>query len=201
MDNKQVTVEECMSFFTDEIKNELNELCSKYQPMEGDKYIRRLLKYVTENTDRVNILLSKAGMTQESNILDIGCGSGYLLYILNNLGYKNTTGMDMGDNPLFTGTIQTLGVNRISHTIEKFKPLPKFPSKYDIIFAGRITFNFHRRPGLWGEEEWEYFMTDIKENVLTPGGKIILKFNSGSDMPKFLRTSMVIDKKTILVDY
>lgn len=38
--------------------------------------------------------ISKAGLTEDSKILDVGCGSGSLLYTLKQTGFKNCLGVD-----------------------------------------------------------------------------------------------------------
>ena len=39
-------------------------------------------------------LISKAGLTEDSRILDVGCGSGSMLYTLKEAGFKNCLGID-----------------------------------------------------------------------------------------------------------
>jgi hypothetical protein len=35
------------------------------------------------------------------------------------------------------------------------------------------------RPRAWGVDEWDFFLNDLKEHFLDPGGVIALEFNGG----------------------
>src|SRR5437868_571915 len=56
-------------------------------------------------------------------IFDLGCGSGFFLYICRFFGH-DVLGLDRDTNPLFRGTTELLRVPRVVCEIEPFVPLP-----------------------------------------------------------------------------
>ena len=60
-----------------------------------------------------------------SRILDIGCGTGYFLYISKLLGH-DVLGLDVDDFPMFRELTELLRVQRTIGRIEAFQPLPNF---------------------------------------------------------------------------
>ncbi len=112
-------------------------------------------------------------------ILDLGCGSGYFLYIAQLLGHSGV-GLDMDRLPMFREITRLLGVRRVVQQIEAFRPLPNFGQKFDVITAFMICFNNHKMPGLWGVPEWEFFLDDLKKH-LRPRGRIWLELNQEYD--------------------
>ena len=114
-----------------------------------------------------------------SRILDLGCGTGYFLYINKLLGH-DILGLDVDDFPMFCELIELLGVPRTIARIEAFQPLPKFDRKFDFITAYLICFNNHKSDKLWGPAEWDYFLSDAATH-LAPHGRIWLELNREYD--------------------
>ena len=54
---------------------------------------------------------------------------------------------------------------------------PFFAGLIDFITAHQICFNGHKTENLWGVDEWDFFLNDLEENYLNPGGTIALEFN------------------------
>jgi SAM-dependent methyltransferase len=113
-------------------------------------------------------------------VLDIGCGTGYFLYICQFLGH-DVLGMDLDETPGFTEMVGLLGVKRVIYRIEAFKPLPDLGRKFDVITAHMICFNGHKSDKLWTSAEWEFFLDDLAERHLEPGGQICLELNREYD--------------------
>jgi SAM-dependent methyltransferase len=113
-------------------------------------------------------------------VLDIGCGTGYFLYICQFLGH-DVLGMDLDETPGFTEMVELLGVKRVIYRIEAFKPLPDLGRKFDVITAHMICFNGHKSDKLWTSAEWEFFLDDLAERQLEPGGQICLELNREYD--------------------
>lgn len=122
----------------------------------------------------------------QSSILDLGTGAGYFPFACNWLGHV-AEAVDVGNSPVYNRTIPALGVKRHSAYIEPFKSLPIKDGKYDIITAFAISFDLYfdseelvsrmDPKGIWGAEEWNFFLTDILDNRLNKGGVIWLYLN------------------------
>lgn len=119
-------------------------------------------------------------------ILDLGCGSGFFLYICKYFGH-HVVGLDRDTNPMFRATVEFLGVPRVAADIEPAVPLPDLGQRFDLVTAYRICF---QRIGQqqsdgnwkeWGPTEWDFFLNDIRTRILLPGGRILLDFNPRSD--------------------
>jgi SAM-dependent methyltransferase len=111
-----------------------------------------------------------------ASVLDPGCGAGYFLYCCKYLGH-DVHGMDLPDYEFYRDMIALFGIPRTGFRIEAHKGLPPLGKKFDVITAHQICFNGHKTQGLWGVDEWEFFLGDLMENYLNPGGTIALEFN------------------------
>ena len=111
-----------------------------------------------------------------SSVLDLGCGAGYFLYCCKYLGHS-VHGLDLPDYDFYRDMIALFGVSRTGFRIERYKNLPVLGRRFDVITAHQICFNGHKTENLWGVDEWDFFLNDIEENYLNPGGTIALEFN------------------------
>ncbi len=75
-------------------------------------------------------------------ILDLGCGAGYFLYLCRLFGHEGL-GIDTGEDPFFGGTTQFLGVHRVIARITAQTPLPDLGKRFD-----RTVLHF--LPRSWG---------------------------------------------------
>ena len=116
----------------------------------------------------------------KKRVLDIGCGTGYFLYICKYLGH-DPLGMDLDEERGFAEMIDLLGVKRTIWRIEAYEPLPDLGRKFDVITAHMICFNGHKSEKLWKIPEWEFFLDDLAANQLEPGGQICLELNREYD--------------------
>jgi hypothetical protein len=73
--------------------------------------------------------------------------------------------------------IALFGITRTGFKVEPYKSLPDLGRRFDVITAHQICFNGHKTEKLWGVEEWDFFLDDLEENHLNPGGTIALEFN------------------------
>lgn len=132
-----------------------------------------LERWIDVNIQRVHDL--ELDLSRPKRILDLGCGTGYFLYICRLLGH-DVLGLDVNDLPMFAEVTKLLGIRRVISRIERFKPLPDLGRKFDLVTAFLICFNNHKQPDLWGVPEWDFFLDDLA-NHLTPRGCVSLELN------------------------
>jgi SAM-dependent methyltransferase len=111
-----------------------------------------------------------------ASVLDLGCGAGYFLYCCKYLGH-NVHGVDLPDYEFYRDMIALFGISRTGFRIEPHKGLPQLGKRFDVITAHQICFNGHKTERLWGVGEWDFFLGDLMENYLNPGGTVALEFN------------------------
>ena len=119
----------------------------------------------------IDLMLSK-------RILDLGCGTGYFLYIAQLLGHEGL-GLDLDELPMFGDLTRLLGVRRVIWEIQAFQPLPDL-GKFDLITAFLICFNRHKQTDVWGVPEWKFFLDDLAKH-LTKRGCVWLELNQEYD--------------------
>lgn len=111
------------------------------------------------------------------DVLEIGIGPGYFLYVCQQLGHR-CVGIDRpGDYPFWKAVRQWLGVrNVVEHTIEPHKLLPKTLGTFDLVTAFRAQFNYNaEEKRLWTLDEWSFFLDDLRDHVLRPGARFALR--------------------------
>jgi SAM-dependent methyltransferase len=89
-----------------------------------------LKKWMHTNLRRVRELELDFGRRRD--ILDIGSGAGYFLYICKWLGHR-PLGLDVDDIPMYPEMTRMLGLERVVWRIEPFVPLPDLGRKFDVI--------------------------------------------------------------------
>ena len=113
-------------------------------------------------------------------VLDLGCGGGFFLFILQQLGHS-CLGLDIDAYPLFTELLDLFRVERRVWAIRPYEPLPDLGRKFDLITAFSIDFNREsKRDWWWGPPEWAFFLDDLKCH-LNPCGRIFLGLNPKGD--------------------
>ena len=122
-------------------------------------------------------------------ILDLGCGAGYFLYLCQLFGHEGV-GLDTDDEPFFRGTTKLLGVRRVIARINLQTPLPDLGKKFDLVTGHRVCFHRIARDenGTWKEwtpADWEFFINDIRTRFLKPNGRLLLEFNPRPDGSSF----------------
>lgn len=139
---------------------------------DWQKYLE-LEKWMEINLRRVRDIELDLG--PKRRVLDIGCGTGYFLYICKYLGH-DVLGLDLDWEPGFREMCDLLGVPRRIWQVEAYVPLPADLGIFHVIAAHMICFNGHKSDKLWGPNEWEFFLNDCGTH-LTPDGIIALELN------------------------
>jgi SAM-dependent methyltransferase len=113
-------------------------------------------------------------------VLDLGCGGGFFLFILQQLGHSSL-GLDIDEFPLFTELLDLFHVERRVWAIRRHEALPDLGQRFDWVTAFSIDFNREsKREWWWGPPEWAFFLDDLKRH-LNPGGRIFLGLNPKGD--------------------
>ncbi len=161
----------------------LRELQDKYSSLspETPSLWRHYAKYVDarkhlqRNIERAQDFNLHRLPPQE--ILDIGCGGGFFLFVAEALGHRGL-GLDVSGIPVFDDLVDLLGVERLEYTVTGLEKLPDFGRKFDLITAFATAFHGgHEDSWRWGPEEWDFFLTDLKGH-LKPGGRIFFDLNA-----------------------
>ena len=146
---------------------------------DNRKYISFPLVWLEKNITRIKAVGLHHGV--QKNVLDIGCGVGYFLYINQQLGHK-ALGLDVDEDPMFGKMINILGVNRRICRINAYEPMPDFGMKFDLVTAHLICFNGHKNYAapLWTSKEWKFFLNDLSKQ-LTPDAEVYFELNCEFD--------------------
>ena len=136
---------------------------------------------------RLNIIRAqdlKLHRCASKSVLDLGCGGGFFLFVLQQLGHT-CLGLDIDAFPLFTELLDLFGVERRVWTIRPLEPLPDLGRKFDLVTAFSIDFNrISKQDWWWGPEEWAFFLDDLKRH-LNPGGRVFLALNPSGPKKEF----------------
>lgn len=161
----------------------LRELRTKYNSLspETPSLWRHYSKYVdVEKHLRRNIERAQdfnLHRLPPQDILDIGCGGGFFLFVAQALGHR-ALGFDVVGIPVFDDLIDLLKVDRREYKVTGFEQLPDFGRKFDLITAFATAFHGgHEDPWRWGKEEWDFFLADLQGH-LKPGGQILFDLNA-----------------------
>ena len=143
--------------------------------------------------------------SEPKRVLDLGCGGGFFLFILKNVGHA-VMGLDVDRVPLFSELLELFGVQRVVYRIDAFEPLPDLGQQFDWITAFSIGFDRYRDTNKrWGAKEWDFLLRDLQRH-LAAGGKIYLTVNPLPDgsylSPEardlFLKRGATIERERIL---
>ena len=126
------------------------------------------------NRERVQDL--KLHRVSRQQVLDLGCGGGFFLFILKRLGHS-VFGLDADESPLFQELLAAFEVPRFVWSIKPFEPLPDLGRRFDWITAFSVGFNrYHPGGKRWDPAEWDFLLDDLQQH-LEPSGKIYLALN------------------------
>jgi len=118
--------------------------------------------------------------TSSQRILDLGCGGGFFLFILKQLGH-DVVGLDIDVQPLYRELIELFALPRVVWMIKPLEPLPNLGQRFDWITAFSISFDraVSGRPR-WGPREWNFLLEDLQQRHLKAGGKMYFELNPGA---------------------
>jgi SAM-dependent methyltransferase len=145
-------------------------------PIQVSKYAN-VEQWMKTNIERVQDL--NLHRSASCDILDLGCGGGYFLYVSEQLGHR-CLGFDLDWFPLYTELIELFGVERRLGEIKAYEPLPDLGRRFDWITAFSTGFNRRADKTLWGPNEWEFFLNDLARH-LKPGGHLFVGLNPGQN--------------------
>jgi SAM-dependent methyltransferase len=185
---------------------ELNEFARTYAGGDQSKWTKYLdtRKWLVRSTEQVGTL----GLVLDPprDVLDLGCGCGYFLFVVKQLGAR-VLGIDLEGDPIFERMIRLLEIERIPCAVTKHVPLPSFDGRrFDLITAWMICFNHQDQPeAIWGPDEWDFLLDDLAGR-LTPNGRIAFGLNAQWDgkfhseqLEKFFKTrSDFMDGRLVL---
>lgn len=110
-------------------------------------------------------------------VLDLGCGGGFFLFVAKHLGHS-TLGLDIDHFPLFRELLDLFQVERRIWTIRPCQPLPDLGRRFDLVTAFSVDFNRESKRNWWWEApEWTFFLDDLYQHHLRPGGRVFLGLN------------------------
>jgi SAM-dependent methyltransferase len=163
---------------------QFRDLRHKYPYRPGSPQINRfedVVYWIDINVERAQDLW--LDRSPPLRILDIGSGAGYFLYVCKSFGH-HVLGFDTDNEPLFGATIALLDVPRIIGRVERQAALPNLHQTFDLVTAHRVC--FHRigkvRDGVeWSAPDWEFFISDVRTNLLNKCGRLLLDFNPRPD--------------------
>ena len=188
-----------------------SRVCEHGKTLEGTH--RDLWRHYSKYLDAKKHLQLNIRRAQDLNlhrlppqeILDIGCGGGFFLFVAQARGHHGL-GLDVGGIPVFDDLVDLLGINRIEYKVTNFEMLPDFGRKFDLITAFATAFHGGREDSWrWGEAEWDFFLADL-ERRLKPGGRIFFDLNAAyggeyyttGNRNVFLRHGGVIERSNVL---
>ena len=112
-------------------------------------------------------------------VLDIGSGAGYFLFVCKQFGHS-VMGLDLDWPPMYAEMFEILEMPRRVWRIEPFEPLPNLGSRFDLLTGFAVCFNSHGSADVWGMKEWEFFLDDVFENIVSKTGEIYFELNPES---------------------
>lgn len=122
-------------------------------------------------------------------ILDLGSGPGHFPYVCRYLEH-DALALDRPDVALHASLREWMRVPFVAHEIAARVPLPALGEPFDVVTAFRVSFNAKRGPdrgALFDLDDWTFFLDDVRDRVLTPGGRLVLKMTRFEEFtgPKF----------------
>ena len=174
--------------FLDKIDSErLREIQQRYAN-SSDRYAKYadVEHWLEINLPRVREL--QLDRSPPKQILDLGCGAGFFLFLAKQFGHHGV-GVDVDLYPLSNELIELFGLERVTHRIRAFQPLPDLGRQFDLITAFSSAFGRSEDESRgWTVEEWKFFLDDLDRHRAA-GGEILLEINSGKDK-RYYRTEV-----------
>ena len=120
------------------------------------------------------------------SILDLGTGPGHAPWVFGFLGHE-ALGFDMPLEPWSAGATRHLyddlceifGVRKLAGTVAPYEPLPGFGRRFDVVTAFMVKFSSTLGGEPWPRAAWSFFLADVFDRVLEPGGCVYLTVTRG----------------------
>lgn len=129
-------------------------------------------KWLERKLDTALMLGLEAGPPLD--ILDIGTGGGHFPYVARHFGHR-VAALDLPGIPLYDALCAWLGVEKRAFRVEPCQPLPDFDTRFDLVTAFMLGFNTKADGTLFTVDEWTWFLDDVRDRQLRPGGRLVLK--------------------------
>lgn len=120
------------------------------------------------------------------DILDIGTGGGHFPFVAQYFGHR-VWAIDIPGIPLYDALCEWIGVRKQPFKVEAGKPLPDLGQRFDLVTAYMLAFNTKADGTLFTVDDWSWFLDDVRDNQLKPGGRLLLKMirQRNHEGPKF----------------
>jgi hypothetical protein len=130
------------------------------------KVTRQKLKFADLDKEMTRAWKTVKGLGLDQSppldVLDLGLGAGYFLYVCQRLGHR-VVGLDRPGLPVWPQICNWLGVKPIiEQLIEPYKPLPTWEGAST---SSRLLPVEHR---LWTIAEWSFSFDDLRDHILSP---------------------------------
>lgn len=125
-------------------------------------------------------------VTPDTTALDISTGFGYFplagkhLFGVKSIDATDAPGVRWSD--LYDDVTHVFGIRKYELFVRKFEALDirNDGRRYDLLTSYQMVFDVWN--GIWGEQEWRFFLKDVRESLLNEGGAIVLGFNQRGDV-------------------
>ena len=156
----------------------LREIQARYREVpRGFAKYTDIDHYLRLNRERVQDL--RLHRVTQQRVLDLGCGGGFFLYILKQLGH-DVLGLDTDEHALYGELTELFAVPRIVWRIKPFEQLPDLGRRFDWITAFSVAFdNVQNSEERWGPREWNFLLEDLRDRHMAAGGKMYFALNPG----------------------
>lgn len=109
------------------------------------------------------------------DILEIGVGAGYFLYVCKQLGHR-VLGIDRPSLQLWPRVWSCLGISEIiNEPVRPLTPLPVSGKRFDLVVSFHCPLHFvDTEDRFWNQDEWQHFFGHLRSDVLKAGGRFAL---------------------------
>lgn len=179
MKNAAEITSKVYGYFNMHHASEFNKIGNKYIGMgyastDFIKYFRNVEYWIFTAAEWYVAAFQTNGLSY----LDIGCGMGWLAFVVKVMGYSSmladtpTTGKWGYSSIGYLEGLKALGLERNYEFYVTKNELMPVEGMYDVITATGVAFHCH-----WSEDDWRFFIADAKSH-LKKGGLIFLQVNS-----------------------
>lgn len=144
-----------------------------------------MVKYIDPTTwfeSKLRVALRiRLDKRQPMEILDIGTGPAHWPVVAEfyghhvigtDLPYRTTGKLERGH--LYDALGDIYGIERIPMKVEQYVPLPRFDRRFGLVTVFLAAFNMDSERKPWTIEAWNFFLKDLRDNVLTPDGELFM---------------------------